>query len=112
MNKGMAAEDRAAAFLEANGLQPVARNWRTKGGEIDLIMRDGQTLVFVEVRSRSSSQFGGAAASITATKQARIIHAATHYLSGLTITPPCRFDAILEQDSQLTWLRDAFQAAN
>ncbi len=110
MPSGAESELRAERYLVGQGLKPVARNWRTRGGEIDLIMRDGDTLVFIEVRSRSGHQYGGAAASITRTKQGRVIHAARLYLAGLSSTPNCRFDAILDQQGQLTWLRDAFQA--
>jgi putative endonuclease len=62
---GQAAESRAEAFLKTQGLTLVARNWRCRFGEIDLVMQDGSTLVFVEVRLRSRSDFGGAAASVT-----------------------------------------------
>jgi putative endonuclease len=109
MAVGKMAEDAAAAYLIRQGLRLVERNWRCKGGEIDLIMRDGATLVFVEVRARGSDRFGGAAASITAAKQARIAHAAQFYLAGLRAIPPCRFDAVLFQGQALSWLRDAFR---
>lgn len=110
MHKGMAAEERALAYLERQGLRPVARNWRARGGEIDLIMRDGPVLVFVEVRSRSGMSHGGAADSITATKRARLIHAARLYLAGMGSEPACRFDVVLDQAGDLTWLKDAFAA--
>ena len=80
-----------------------------RGGEIDLIFRDGKVLVFVEVRQRSRSDFGGAAASITARKRQRLILAAQHYL----LKHPdadCRFDCILIDGDQLEWLRNAFSA--
>jgi putative endonuclease len=112
LQRGKAAEDRAAAFLQAKGLRLVERNWRCRGGEIDLVMRDGATLVFVEVRARGNARFGGAAASITGAKQARIIHAARSYLSGMGSPPPCRFDAVLFEGDQLGWIRDAFQASD
>ncbi|MEP7208093.1 MAG: YraN family protein [Casimicrobiaceae bacterium] len=106
---GAAAEALAARYLGARGLAVVARNWKTRRGEIDLIVRDGATLVFVEVRLRRSAQFGGAAASITARKRARLIAAAEHYLAALPVAPPCRFDAILLDDlgsGRIEWLRD------
>ncbi|MBV2235026.1 MAG: YraN family protein [Sterolibacterium sp.] len=109
---GDSAEELAARFLERNGLQVVTRNWRVRGGEIDLICRDGHTLVFVEVRLRRGQGYGGAAASITATKQRRIILAAQHYLSGQAECF-CRFDAILLDaldPARIEWLRDAFSA--
>ncbi len=112
MERGKAAEDAAATYLAGQGLRLVERNWRCKGGEIDLIMRDGKVLVFVEVRARGSSRFGGAGASITGLKQARLIHAARLYLSALGAPPACRFDAVLLDGAKLSWIRDAFQAAD
>lgn len=108
--RGKEAEDRAAAYLQEQGLSVVARNWRCRGGELDIICRHGPTLVFVEVRARSRADFGGASASITATKRRRLINAAQHYLASLGRQPACRFDAVLIEGGQLTWLRDAFQA--
>jgi putative endonuclease len=108
--RGKAAEDAAATYLQDKGLVILARNWRCRGGEIDLICRHGPTLVFVEVRARSRSDFGGASASITATKRQRLIHAARQYLSTLGRVPPCRFDAVLIEAGRLSWLQDAFQA--
>ncbi|MBX9610782.1 MAG: YraN family protein [Burkholderiales bacterium] len=110
---GDAAEDRALQHLQAAGLRLVQRNYRTPGrggGEIDLIVRapDG-TLVFVEVRQRSSTRHGGAGASISATKQRRIIFAARHYLMRLPQMPPCRFDVVLVEDT-VQWLQGAFDA--
>ena len=109
MNRGAAAEDLAAEFLSARGLAIVARNYRCRGGEIDLIARDGAMLVFVEVRLRGSQEFGGAAVSITATKRRRLRLAATHYLGCIGGEPPCRFDAILLDTlaaERIEWLRD------
>ncbi len=110
MQRGKAAEDRAAAYLVSQGLRLVARNWRCRGGEIDLIMQDSGNLVFVDVRARKNAAFGGAAASITAAKQARLIHAARLYLAGQARLPPCRFDAVLIDGEHLTWLKNAFDA--
>jgi putative endonuclease len=70
----------------------VERNFRCKGGEIDLVMQDGEALVFVEVRKRADQRHGGAAASITPAKQKRLIVAAQHYLQRYRMPPPCRFD--------------------
>ena len=113
--QGMLAEDQALAHLQQAGLKLVTRNYRTPGrggGEIDLIMRDRDgTLVFVEVRSRGSAQFGGAGASIGATKRRRIIFAARHYLAALPAHPPCRFDVVLIQP-ELLWLKSAFDAGD
>jgi len=110
--QGMLAEDLAARFLERHGLSLLTRNHRCRGGEVDLICREGRVLVFVEVRLRRNARFGGAAASITTTKQRRIVLAAQHYLA----THPgrecdCRFDCILLDglsETAIEWIRDAF----
>src|SRR5574343_587250 len=107
--RGREAEDRAARYLERSGLRVIERNFRVRGGEIDLICRDGRGLVFVEVRQRSRTDFGGAGASITTTKQRRIILAARHYLAGKADCD-CRFDCVLIDGGRLTWLRHAFSA--
>jgi putative endonuclease len=112
---GDAAEDEALHYLQAQGLQLVQRNYRTPGrggGEIDLIMRapDG-TCVFVEVRARSTSQHGGAAASVGFVKQRRIIFAARHYLMQLRTLPPCRFDVVTLEQGGVQWLPGAFDAS-
>ena len=104
-------EDVAARFLERNGLAIVARNYRTRFGEIDLVAREGETLVFVEVRLRSSGAFGGAASSVTEGKRRRIESAARRFLSGFRREPPCRFDVITIEAGAPTWLRAAFEAA-
>jgi len=111
--RGDAAEDAALAHLQAAGLALVQRNYRTPGrggGEIDLVMRapDG-TLVFVEVRQRAGAAFGGAAGSITARKQQRIVFAARHFISRLRAEPRCRFDVVLVEE-RIDWLRGAFDA--
>ena len=111
MNKlGVPAETMAAEFLEKRGLTIVARNYRCKSGEIDLVARDGATTVFVEVRRRASSAFGGAAASITAAKRLKLLKAARHYMSRLGTFPECRFDALLIQGEppRIDWIRNAF----
>lgn len=112
---GDAAEDRALAHLEAAGLRLVARNYRTPGrggGEIDLVMRDGDgTLVFVEVRRRAGAAFGGAAASVGGVKQRRIVFAARHFLMRLPQLPPCRFDVVGVQAGEIIWLKAAFDAS-
>lgn len=106
--EGAAAEERAETWLRQQGLRPVGSNFRCKAGEIDLVMQDGEALVFVEVRKRSDARFGGAAASITARKQARIIRAAQVYLQRYRFPPPCRFDVIAIDGERIEWLRDAF----
>jgi putative endonuclease len=107
--KGAAAEEHAARYLAQRGLRVVERNFRVRGGEIDLICRDGQSVVFVEVRLRRRSDYGGAAASITAAKQAKIIMAARHWLARHGEFP-CRFDCVLLDGEHIEWLRDAFTA--
>ena len=106
---GARAERLAADYLMRHGLTIVGRNFRTRFGEIDLIARDGRTLVFVEVRMRTSRAYGGAIESITAAKRARLVAAANGYLAMLGREPPCRFDAILLQGldpGRVSWQRD------
>jgi putative endonuclease len=107
--RGREAETKAAQYLQRAGLRLVERNFRVRGGEIDLICRDGKGLVFVEVRQRSRSDFGGAGASITTSKQRRIILAAQHYLAGKPDCD-CRFDCVLIDGEQLEWIKNAFAA--
>ncbi len=112
MTRGAQAEALAAAHLERHGLKIVERNFRVRGGEVDRICRDGRTLVFVEVRLRGNARFGGAAASITATKQRRLILAAQHYLAGKPEVA-CRFDCVLLDaldPARINWVRNAFDA--
>ncbi len=105
------AERLAERHLHQHGLKTIARNYRCRFGEIDLIMQDGETTVFVEVRYRASQNFGGAAASINFAKQRRVIAAAEHYLADLRHAPRCRFDAILMNKldaGTINWIKDAF----
>ena len=109
---GALAETIAAAYLTGQGLRVLERNWRIRGGELDLICQDGGTRVFVEVRLRTRGDYGGAAASITLAKRRRLILAARHYLAGKA-EMPCRFDAVLLDaldDAHLEWIRNAFTA--
>ena len=108
---GARAEALAAQFLVARGLAIVERNFRRRCGELDLVARDGDTLVFVEVRLRRSRGYGGAAASITAAKRARLLAAANLYLARLSNPPPCRFDAVLLDaldPARIEWLTNIF----
>lgn len=114
---GDAAEARALAALRARGLTLVERNYRVargpaaRGGEIDLVMREADgTLVFVEVRVRAGRGHGGAAASVGATKQRRLVFAAQCYLQRFAAPPPCRFDVVAIDGERLEWLRGAFDA--
>ena len=110
---GERAERMAAEFLAARGVTIVERNFRRRCGELDIVARDGDTLVFVEVRLRTRADFGDAAASITAKKRARMTAAAGLYLAPLRGTPPCRFDAVLLDAldaARIEWLRDVITA--
>ena len=109
---GDAGEEAAARHLVAHGLQVLARNFRVKGGEIDIVCREGASTVFIEVRrrtTRSRTDFGGAAASITTTKQKRLILAARHWLARHGESS-CRFDCVLIEGDKLEWLKNAFTA--
>lgn len=111
-NAGLEAEKLAATFLTNHGLKLVTQNYHCRFGEIDLIMKDAQTLVFIEVRLRSNSQFGSAASSITPQKQKKLILTAQHYLQQHGQSA-CRFDAILMRTNDLQsieWIRNAFDA--
>jgi putative endonuclease len=117
-NAGFEAEKLAAIFLAKRGLKLVVQNYHCRYGEIDLIMKDAKTLVFVEVKLRNNNQFGGAAASITPQKQQKLILTAQHYLQTQKLDDvPCRFDAILMQGTDLKpadlrhieWIRNAFE---
>lgn len=114
---GARAEDHAGRFLEQQGLQLVARNYRTKAGEIDLIMRHGTTLVFVEVRFRSRTLHGSPEESIDSRKRRRIIRAAAHYLTTLRTVPDCRFDVVsivgdTPSGPACEWLQAAFDTTD
>ena len=110
LRSGQAAEDAAVALLQSAGLAIITRNYKTPGrggGEIDVIARDGNTLVFVEVRQRKNAAYGGAAASISGAKQARWRYAAQQYLLQFGSQPPdCRFDVVLQEGEQTPiWLQ-------
>jgi putative endonuclease len=111
-NAGLEAEKLAATFLMNHGLKMVAQNYHCRFGEIDLIMMDAKTLVFIEVRLRSNQQFGSAGASITAQKKQKLILTAQHYLQTHGENQ-CRFDAILMHSvdvESIEWVRNAFDA--
>ncbi len=111
--RGNAAEEQACRYLEAKGLTLVTRNFRCRGGELDLIMRDRGQLVFVEVRSRRHARYGTPAESVTRTKQQRLLRAAAFYLQRQRLDLPCRFDVVAilqpEGEPQVEWIQDAFQ---
>ena len=104
--RGRQGEDDALAYLLLQGLVLLQRNYLCKGGELDLIMRDGASVVFVEVRLRSSAACGGALASITPAKQRRMVYAAQTWLQGQKTLPPCRFDALAIDGGRISWLQN------
>ncbi|MEE4377340.1 MAG: YraN family protein [Candidatus Competibacteraceae bacterium] len=112
--RGDAAEALACRYLEARGLVLVTRNFRCRLGELDLVMRDGSQMVFVEVRSRSNRNYGGPIETITPTKQKRLLRAAAYYLQKTACSAPCRFDAVgITSDNGIDtveWINNAFQA--
>jgi putative endonuclease len=111
-DRGAKAEARARRHLEKQGLRCLASNFRTRWGELDLVMEQGRQLVFVEVRYRRNTHFGGAIASVTAAKQARLIKAASQFLDQHRLGHrPVRFDivAIDGAAAELEWLVDAFR---
>lgn len=111
LQKGEGAEQLALTYLQTQGLLPLCSNFRCKFGELDLVMREGQTLVIVEVRYRQSEQFGGALASITRQKQARIIAATQHYVIINHLSQSAiRFDVVaVAGDNRINWIKNAFQ---
>jgi putative endonuclease len=117
LRKGLRFEDQARGYLQARGLLLLQSNYRCRFGEIDLLMRDGDTLCFIEVKFRKSLLFGGAAAAIPASKQRKIIKTALFYLSvhKHLANQPARFDALLIQrqadgSNQIDWIQNAFYA--
>jgi putative endonuclease len=107
---GKSAEDTAVAFLESHGLSILLRNYRGKVGELDIVARDGRSLVIVEVRMRSSERFGGAAASVDGRKQAKLRRAAALLMQRRAdlAALPVRFDVIAMSPTGLTWIKHAF----
>ncbi len=108
---GEAAESRALDYLLVRGLRPLARNFRTRAGEVDLVMADGREVVFVEVRSRADPRFGGAAGSVDAGKQRRVRLAAQAWLLsryGGARWPAVRFDVVAFEGPRLVWIAGAF----
>ncbi|MBA1146108.1 YraN family protein [Ectothiorhodospiraceae bacterium WFHF3C12] len=108
---GAGAEGRAARFLRSRGLKLRERNYRTRRGEIDLVMDDDGTLVFVEVRRRADLRYGGGAESIGARKRRRLTAAAAQYYQQLGRDCPCRFDVVaIDAEGEVDWIRNAFDA--
>ncbi|GGK07788.1 YraN family protein [Pseudomonas matsuisoli] len=114
---GQNAEQRALDYLQSNGLKLVAKNWSCRRGELDLVMLDSDTVVFVEVRFRKHAAWGGAAASVDTRKRQRIILAAQYFLQRepRLSNRPCRFDVIAINANgalppKLDWIANAFEA--
>lgn len=104
-------EEKAISFLHKQGMKTLTRNYNCKAGEIDLVMNDGGTVVFVEVRYRKNKRFGGAAVSVTPAKQRKIALAALHFLqSTKRDNDPCRFDVLAFSDNEREWFKDAFHS--
>ncbi|MDU4059010.1 MAG: YraN family protein [Pseudomonas oryzihabitans] len=118
LQRGRQAEDRALQFLQTRGLRLLDRNWRWQGGELDLVMLDGDTVVFVEVRARRHTAWGGAAESIDARKRQRLVNSAALFLQSEArwAKLPCRFDVIAigpgadASPQALEWIKQAFDA--
>ncbi|KTD72415.1 YraN family protein [Legionella tucsonensis] len=109
--KGRIAEEKALAYLKKQGLKLVTKNYNCRLGEIDLIMRDKEQLVFIEVRLRTSIQFGGGIASVTYAKKQKILKAATYYmLHHQNHDPALRFDVVSidGKSASISWIKDAF----
>jgi putative endonuclease len=113
-SQGRRAEDSALEFLQRQGLKLLERNYRSRYGEIDLIMEHGRSVVFVEVRFRGSARFGGALESVDGRKQARLVATAACFLKDRRLDRPTRFDvAALSPGADglaVEWVQDAFQA--
>jgi putative endonuclease len=111
---GTAAEERAKSYLERQGLRTLERNFHSRRGEIDLVMQEHDTLVFVEVRFRKNNRFGSAMETVTRTKQQRIVAAARLFLASRQqwAQAPCRFDVLAisgQEQENIDWIRDAFR---
>ena len=116
INTGKDAEARACCYLQAQGLQLVQRNYHSRRGEIDLIMRDKDSLVFIEVRYRRQSRFGSAAESVNRHKQSKLIACANHYIQTYPerARQACRFDVVSIDGNMnnIDWIKNAFDARN
>ena len=109
--KGLIAEQWALRYLQKQGLNYLVKNYSCRWGEIDLIMEEDPYLVFIEVRARNNKNFGGAAASVTFSKQKKIIKTAQWYMQVNKIqNKPVRFDVVCldGQAPEVNWIKDAF----
>lgn len=112
-NPGVMAEQLAARYLQQHGLVLLAQNYSCRYGEVDLILREGHTLVFVEVRLRSARSFTSAAESIDQHKQQKLLRVAQRYMQEHPLYPSCRFDVVLFQTADCKspqWIRNAIEA--
>lgn len=110
--KGDSAEQQARRHLEKQGLKLLQTNYRCRRGEIDLIMQERDTLVFIEVRYRKSDSFGSAVETVTSGKQRKLIMTARHYLQENRVNAPCRFDVVGitgPNGDRVEWIKNAFQ---
>lgn len=115
LKAGQAAETLAQRWLEAQGLKLIHRNQHARGGELDLVMRDGDTVAVIEVRQRRSSRFGSAAESVDARKRARIVQATRSLIARQPelARHPIRFDVVaIDGDGRIDWLQNAFDAGD
>ena len=110
--RGGESEEKACCFLKQEGYRILARNWRTRTGEVDIIARDGGILVFVEVKARSSNGFGGPEAAVDRAKQRRLISAALSFIEVTKCELPTRFDVVAIRPGKLRLYQDAFQVAD
>lgn len=112
--RGEAIERATEVWLQAQGLQSVDRNQHAKGGELDLVMREGEILAFIEVRHRRDCRHGHPLETVNVTKQRRLIQAARFYLLRKGLSCPCRFDVVgvtgTPPQLEFTWVRAAFDA--
>jgi len=109
---GDESEEKACDFLKQEGYRVVARNWRVRAGELDIIARDGDVLVFVEVKARSRDDFGGPEAAVDYAKQRRLIAAARSFLEATHCELPMRFDVVAIRPGSLRLYQDAFQVGD
>ncbi|MDQ2069518.1 YraN family protein [Natronospira bacteriovora] len=111
-SRGQGAESRAEAWLSRRGLRPLKRNVHLAGGELDLVMQDGDCVVFVEVRHRSQEDYGDALESISPSKRRHLIRAAEAFMAGLEEEQDGRFDVVAIngslEDGEVEWVADAF----
>lgn len=107
--RGEEGEERALEFLKARGYRIIARNYRWRGGEIDIIARDGESLAFIEVKARADERFAPAEEALTRWKRERLIRTAQHYIARYRPRVPLRFDVVTVVGSEVRLYKDAFR---